>query len=58
MYDSYETIIKEYVSKMIVDKDKSKENILRKILFNSPIDWVQVKEIIQEERPETFKELD
>ena len=58
MYDSFETMIKEYVSKMIVDSDKSKENILRKILFNSNIDWVQVKEIIEEERPETFKEFE
>lgn len=50
--------IKEYISNMIVNSDKSKENILRKILFNSPIDWVQVKEIIEEERPETFKEFE
>jgi hypothetical protein len=45
--------IEEYISNLIKSEDKSKENILRQILFSSPIDWVQVKEIIEEQRPET-----
>jgi hypothetical protein len=48
-----EQLIKEYISNLIKSEDKSKENILRQILFSSPIDWVQVKEIIEEQRPET-----
>jgi hypothetical protein len=48
-----EQLIKEYIAGMLKSEDKSKENILRQVIFNSPIDWVQVKEIIEEVRPET-----
>lgn len=53
-----EQLVKEYISELVKNVDQSKSNILRRILFNSPIDWVQVKEIIEEERPETTGTFD
>ena len=53
-----EQLVKEYISELVKCVDQSKANILRKIIFNSPIDWVQVKEIIEEERPETVSKFE
>lgn len=53
-----EQLVKEYISELVKCVDQSKANILRKIIFNSYIDWVQVKEIIEEERPETVGTFD
>lgn len=47
-------ITMEYLSKEVIGKiqDKTTENILRRIIFNSDINWILVDEVIRRYRPE------